>query len=164
MQILIPFYSLYGHVYELAKAIGEGVEKAGASPKLMFVQETLSPEVLEKMGAAPAEARGANLPAPTTDDMVASAGIIFGTPTRFGGMVAQMRAFQDRTGGIWVQQALAGKVGGVFTSSNTQHGGNSHVGEGWIVIGTVKKKAHGNIHGLSIIQQVCWQLKGAAAV
>lgn len=123
MQILIPFYSLYGHVYELAKAIGEGVEKAGASPKLMFVQETLSPEVLEKMGAAPAEARGANLPAPTTDDMVASAGIIFGTPTRFGGMVAQMRAFLDRTGGIWVQQALAGKVGGVFTSSSTQHGG-----------------------------------------
>ena len=123
MQILIPFYSLYGHVYELAQAVGQGVEKAGASPKLMFVQETFSPEVLEKMGAAPAEARGAHLPNPTPDDMVASGGIIFGTPTRFGGMVAQMRAFLDRTGGIWAKQALSGKVGAAFTSSATQHGG-----------------------------------------
>ena len=123
MQILIPFYSLYGHVYELAQAVAEGVEKAGGRPKLAFVQETFSPDILEKMHAPAPEARGAHLPAPTPDDMVASAGIIFGTPTRFGGMVAQMRAFLDRTGGIWAKQALSGKVGGVFTSTSTQHGG-----------------------------------------
>ena len=123
MQILIPFYSLYGHVYELAQAVAEGVEKAGGTPKLAFVKETFTPDILEKMGATAPEARGAHLAAPSPDDMVASAGIIFGTPTRFGGMVAQMRAFLDRTGSIWASQALAGKVGGVFTSSATQHGG-----------------------------------------
>lgn len=123
MQILIPFYSLYGHVYELAKEMGKGVEAAGATPVLKFVQETLPDEVLVKMGALPAEERGAHLPSPTPDDMVASAAIIFGTPTRFGGMAAQMRAFLDHTGGIWAKQALSGKIGSVFTSSNTQHGG-----------------------------------------
>ncbi len=123
MQILIPFYSLYGHVYALARAIAQGVEKAGATPKLMFVQETFTPEILAKMGAPEPELRGAHLPAPTPDDLVDSGGIIFGCPTRFGGMPAQMRAFLDRTGGIWTKQALAGKVGGSFVSTNTRHGG-----------------------------------------
>ncbi|MBQ4133724.1 MAG: NAD(P)H:quinone oxidoreductase [Desulfovibrionaceae bacterium] len=123
MQILIPFYSLYGHTYALARAVASGVEKAGGVPKLRFAEETLPPEVLEKMNAPAPEIRGAQLPSPTPDEMAASAGIIFGCPTRFGGMPAQMRAFLDRCGGLWVTRALSGKVGGSFVSTNTQHGG-----------------------------------------
>ncbi len=123
MQILICYYSLYGHVYELAREIEKGVVQAGATPKLCVVQETLPDNVLAKMGAAPAEKRGAHLPVATPEDLVNSAGIIFGSPTRFGGMCAQMRAFLDKCGGLWASNALEGKIGSVFTSSATQHGG-----------------------------------------
>ena len=123
MQILVCFYSLYGHVYQLAREIEKGANGAGAKVKLRFVEETLPEEVLLKMGAAPAEKRGANLPVVTLDDMIDSAGIIFGSPTRFGGMCAQMRTLLDRCGGLWAKNALQGKVGSAFTSTATQHGG-----------------------------------------
>ena len=123
MQILICFYSLYGHVYELAREIEKGANEAGATVKLRFVQETLPEDVLLKMGAAPAEKRGAHLPLVSPDDLVDSAGIIFGSPTRFGGMCAQMRTFLDKCGGVWAKNALEGKVGSAFTSTATQHGG-----------------------------------------
>ena len=123
MQILICFYSLYGHVYELAKEIEKGAKNAGATVKLRFVQETLPDDVLIKIGALPAEKRGAHLPIATPEDMVESAGIIFGSPTRFGGMCAQMRTLLDKCGGIWAKSALEGKVGSAFTSTATQHGG-----------------------------------------
>lgn len=123
MHVLICFYSLYGQVHNLAKEIAKGVEAAGAVPMLRFVQETLPADVLQKMGAASAEARGANLPVATPDDLAACGAAIFGSPTRFGGMCAQMRTFLDRTGGLWAKNSLQGKVGSAFTSSNTQHGG-----------------------------------------
>ncbi len=123
MKTLICFYSLYGHVYTLAKAVAEGVDQAGGNPVLKTVQETLPSEVLTAMNAAPDEARGARLPVASIDDLVEADAIIFGTPTRFGGMCAQMRAFLDRTGGLWAKGSLVGKVGSAFTSSATQHGG-----------------------------------------
>lgn len=123
MKVLIPFYSLYGHIYTLAQAVAEGVKAAGGEPKIARVAETLSPELVKRLGAAPDDKRGADLPQVTTDDMVEAGAIIFGSPTRFGGMCAQMRAFLDSTGGLWAQGKLVGKIGGAFTSTGTQHGG-----------------------------------------
>ena len=123
MKTLIIFYSVYGHIYALAQAAAEGVMIAGGEPVLRTVPEILSPEVLQKIGALPAAARGADLPTATPEDMVEAGAILFGSPTRFGGMCAQMRAFLDSTGSLWAKSALAGKVAGTIASSNTQHGG-----------------------------------------
>ncbi len=123
MKTLICFYSLYGHIYTLAQAIAEGVSAAGGTPILKTVAETLPPEVLKAMNAAPAEARGAHLPVATVEDLVEADAIIFGSPTRFGCMCGQMRAFLDRTGGLWAKGSLVGKLGSAFTSTATQHGG-----------------------------------------
>lgn len=124
MQVLICYYSLYGHVYKLARALAEGVSEAGATPLLRRVAETLPDDVLAKMHASPPEVRGADQPVVQLDDLVNSAGIIFGSPTRFGGMCGQMRAFLDQTGGLWANRKLVGKVASAFTSTNTQHGGH----------------------------------------
>ncbi|MGW8161700.1 MAG: NAD(P)H:quinone oxidoreductase [Desulfobulbales bacterium] len=124
MKILIPFYSLYGHVYRMAQAVVEGVEAVtGAEAVLRKVPETLAPEVIEQMGATAAQQSMADVPICTVDELGEADAIIFGTPTRFGNMCGQMRQFLDATGKLWVSGALVGKVGSVFTSSNTQHGG-----------------------------------------
>ncbi|MCL5037175.1 MAG: NAD(P)H:quinone oxidoreductase type IV [Chloroflexi bacterium] len=124
MKIHIIFYSMYGHVYRMAEAVAEGArEVEGAEVKIFQVEETLPPEVIAKMGAAEAKKMFAHIPAATMDDLGEADAVIFGTPTRFGMMTAQMRAFLDRTGGLWARNALVGKVGSVFTSSGTQHGG-----------------------------------------
>ncbi len=123
MKILIPFYSLYGHVFAMAKAVAEGVKEQGAEPVLRRVPETLSEEILGKMGALEAQKKLADIPVCTVDELPEAAGIIFGTPTRFGNMCGQMRQFLDATGQLWAKGALIGKPGSVFTSSNTQHGG-----------------------------------------
>lgn len=123
MKTLICFYSVYGHVYTLAKAVAEGVRLAGGEPVLRTVAETLPQETLKRIGAVPDAERGADLPAATPDDLLAAGAILFGSPTRFGCMCAQMRAFLDSTGGLWAKYALAGKVGGSFVSTGTQHGG-----------------------------------------
>ncbi len=124
MKILIPFYSLYGHVKTMAEAIAEGVEKVdGAESVLRRVPETLPPEVIEKMGATGAQAAMSDIPVVTVDELAAADAIIFGTPTRFGNMCGQMRQFLDATGGLWQQGALVGKVGSVFVSTGSQHGG-----------------------------------------
>ncbi len=124
MKVLIVFYSLYGHIYRMAEAVSEGVrEVEGAVSVLRRVPETLSREVLTMMGAIEAQKAFAEVPLCTVEELAEADAIIFGTPTRFGNMCGQMRQFLDATGHIWAKGALVGKVGSVFASSNTQHGG-----------------------------------------
>jgi len=124
MKVSVVFYSMYGHIYRMAEAVAEGARSVkGAEVKLAQVPETLSAEIIEKMGATGARKVFAHVPIATLDDLSGADAVIFGTPTRFGNMCAQMRAFLDSTGGLWVKGSLIGKPGSVFTSSNTQHGG-----------------------------------------
>ncbi|MEI7638058.1 MAG: NAD(P)H:quinone oxidoreductase [Syntrophus sp. (in: bacteria)] len=124
MKILIVYYSMYGHVYKMAEAVKEGARQvSGADVSLCRVPETLSEEVLEKMGALEAQKSMAHIPICKVEDLATADAIIFGAPTRFGNMCGQMRQFLDGTGGLWAKGALVGKVGSVFTSSATQHGG-----------------------------------------
>ena len=124
MKIFIVYYSLYGHVYKMAEAVKEGASQvSGADVSLHRVPETLSQEVLGKMGALEAQKSMAHIPICKVEDLATADAIIFGAPTRFGNMCGQMRQFLDGTGGLWAKGALVGKVGSVFTSSATQHGG-----------------------------------------
>jgi NAD(P)H dehydrogenase (quinone) len=124
MKVLIVYYSMYGHVHRLAEAVAEGArEVTGAEIVLRRVPETLPEEVLQKMGALGPQKRFANIPVCTVDELASADAIIFGTPTRFGNMCGQMRQFLDATGQLWAKGALVGKVGSVFTSTATQHGG-----------------------------------------
>jgi NAD(P)H dehydrogenase (quinone) len=124
MKVLIVYYSMYGHIYKMAEAVAEGVrEVEGCEVAIKRVPETLSNEVLGMMGALDAQKSLAHIPVVTVDDLAGADAIIFGTPTRFGNMCGQMRQFLDATGGLWMKGALVGKVGSVFASSATQHGG-----------------------------------------
>jgi NAD(P)H dehydrogenase (quinone) len=124
MKVLVVFYSMYGHIYKMAQAIAEGVKEVpGAEVVLRRVPETLSDEVLGKMGALEAQKTMAGIPVCTVGELGGADAIIFGTPTRFGNMCGQMRQFLDATGQLWAKNALVGKVGSVFASSGTQHGG-----------------------------------------
>ena len=124
MKVLIVFYSTYGHVYKMAEAIAEGAgEVGGAEVELRRVPETLPEDVLEKMGAVEAQKAFAHIPVCTVEELTNADAVIFGTPTRFGNMCGQMRQFLDATGQLWAKGALVGKVGSVFTSTATQHGG-----------------------------------------
>lgn len=127
MKIAVVFYSMYGHVYRMAEAVAEGArEVQGAEVEIRRVSETLPDEVLEKMGALEAQKVFKDIPVCTVrelDEMADADAIIFGTPTRFGNMCGQMRQFLDATGGLWSEGRLVGKVGSVFTSTATQHGG-----------------------------------------
>jgi NAD(P)H dehydrogenase (quinone) len=124
MRVLVVFYSMYGHVYRMAEAIAEGVrEVKGAEAILRRVPETLPQEVLQKMGAVEPQKAFAHVPVCTVAELADADAILFGTPTRFGNMCGQMRQFLDATGRLWTKGALVGKVGSVFTSSGTQHGG-----------------------------------------
>jgi NAD(P)H dehydrogenase (quinone) len=124
MKALIVFYSMYGHVHKMAEAVAEGVrEVPGAEAVLRRVPETLSDEILKKMGALEAQKAFAPIPIAAVDELASADAIIFGTPTRFGNMCGQMRQFLDATGQLWAKGALVGKVGSVFASTATQHGG-----------------------------------------
>jgi NAD(P)H dehydrogenase (quinone) len=124
MKLLVVFYSTYGHIYRMAQAVAEGArEVAGANVIVRRVPETLPPEALAAMGAVEAQKAFADIPIATVADLGEADAIIFGTPTRFGNMTGQMRQFLDGTGGLWAQGKLVGKVGSVFASSATQHGG-----------------------------------------
>jgi NAD(P)H dehydrogenase (quinone) len=124
MKVFIVYYSLYGHIYRMAEAVAEGAKGVGgAEVSLYRVPETLTEEVLTKMSALEAQKGMAAIPVCTVEALAQADAIIFGTPTRFGNMCGQMRQFLDATGGLWSQGALVGKVGSVFTSSATQHGG-----------------------------------------
>ncbi len=123
-KVLIVFYSMYGHIYRMAEAAAEGVrEVSGADAALRRVPETLPPDVLAKMGAVEPQKAFAKIPVCEVAELPEYDAIVFGTPTRFGNMCGQMRQFLDATGGLWMQGALVGKVGSVFVSSATQHGG-----------------------------------------
>lgn len=124
MKVLVVFYSAYGHTYRMAQAVVEGAKEVeGADVELRRVPETLPAEVLQRMGAVEAQKAFSDAPVCTVDDLASADAIIFGTPTRFGNMCGQMRQFLDATGQLWAEGALVGKVGSVFTSSATQHGG-----------------------------------------
>ena len=124
MKLLILYYSMFGHVHSMAEAVAEGArEVPGVEVVIRRVPETLPPDVLEKVGATEAMKKFAHIPVCTMQELAGSDAVIFGTPTRFGNMCAQMRQFLDATGGIWKAGALVGKAGSVFTSSATQHGG-----------------------------------------
>jgi len=124
LKILVLFYSTYGHVYKMAEAVAEGAREVdGANVILRRIPETLSKDVLEKQGALEAQKSFAHIPEASVDELAEADAILFGTPTRYGNMIGQMSQFLDATGSLWASGALVGKVGGVFTSSATQHGG-----------------------------------------
>ncbi len=124
MKVMIAYYSMYGHIHRMAEAISEGAkEVSGTEVMLRRVPETLPNEVLEKMGALEAQKMFADISICTIDELASADAIIFGTPTRFGNMCGQMRQFLDATGQLWLKGTLVGKVGSVFTSTATQHGG-----------------------------------------
>ena len=123
-NIAIIFYSMYGHIYRMADAVAEGARSVpDAEVKLAQVAEVIPDEILERTGAKAARAQFAHIPLATLDDLVNADAVIFGTPTRFGNMCGQMRNFLDQAGGLWAQNKLVGKVGSVFCSTGTQHGG-----------------------------------------
>ncbi len=122
-RILVLFYSMYGHIFRMANAVVEGVHEAGGEPILKQVAELVSEEFWnEDIKKAKALMRDIPIADPRKD-LEEIDGIIVGTPTRFGNMCAQMRNFWDQTGSAWMNGALIGKPAAVFTSSNTQHGG-----------------------------------------
>lgn len=124
VKVQVVFYSMYGHVYRLAEAVAEGARSAaGVEAVLYQVPELVPKEVLEESGAAAARSVFSKVPTAAVDKLEEADAIIFGTPTRFGNMCAQMRNFLDQTGGLWMKGGLIGKVGSVFTSTATQHGG-----------------------------------------
>jgi NAD(P)H:quinone oxidoreductase type IV len=124
VKIQVVFYSMYGHIYKMAEAIAAGAgEVPGADVTMYQVQELVPDDILEKSGAKAARAAFAHVPYIRPDQLTEADAIIFGTPTRFGNMAAQMRNFLDQTGALWMSGALIGKIGSVFASTASQHGG-----------------------------------------
>jgi NAD(P)H dehydrogenase (quinone) len=123
MKILVVYYSLYGHTKKMADAVVKGIRNTGAEASLKRVAETLSPDIIEMMGAKEIQKELSKVPVVTTEDLDGANAVIFGSPTRFGNMCAQMKQFLDSTGGLWQAGKLIGKPGAVFTSTATQHGG-----------------------------------------
>lgn len=144
MNVLIVYYSLYGHVAAMAQAVAEGVHQVpGMTAALRRVPETLPAAVIEKMGATEAQKVQSHVPVCTLEELEAADAIVFGTPTRFGNMCGQMRQFLDATGSIWMRGGLVGKPGGVFCSTATQHGGQETT-----LIATIQTLLH---HGMVVV-------------
>ena len=123
-MVQIVFYSMYGHVWKMAEAIAEGARQVtGSQVMLSQVPETLPQAVLEKMGAVEAKKAFAHIPVAEASKLPAADAIILGSPTRYGSACGQMQSFLDTTGQLWFSGALIGKVGSIFTSTATQHGG-----------------------------------------
>ncbi len=118
-KILVLYYSSYGHIETMAEAVAEGARKAGAHVDIKRVPETAPAEVA-KAAHFKLEQKA---PIANIEDLANYDGIIVGAPTRFGRIPGQMAAFLDQAGGLWMRGALNGKVGGAFTSTATQHGG-----------------------------------------
>ena len=124
MKVHVIFYSMYGHIYRMAEAVAEGARQVqGAEVLLLQVPELVPEAALEKSGAKMAREKFAHVSVAKVELLREADAIIFGTPTRFGNMCAQMRNFLDQTGGLWLKGALVGKVASVFASTGTQHGG-----------------------------------------
>jgi NAD(P)H:quinone oxidoreductase type IV len=123
-KVQIVFYSMYGHVFKMAQAVAEGArEVKGVDVDIFRVAELVPEEVLIKSGAKEAQKAFSHIPVIKPAEMEEADAVIFGTPTRFGNMCAQMRNYLDQLGGLWVKNAFVGKVGSVFASTGTQHGG-----------------------------------------
>jgi NAD(P)H:quinone oxidoreductase type IV len=123
-RIQVVFYSMYGHIYKMAEAIAAGArEVPDADVTLYQVQELVPDDVLEKSGAKAARAAFAHVPFIRPEQLADADAIIFGTPTRFGNMAAQMRNLLDQTGALWMNGGLIGKIGSAFASTASQHGG-----------------------------------------
>jgi len=118
-KVLVLYYSSYGHVETMAQAVAEGARSTGATVDVKRVPETAPPEVAKASHFKLNQAA----PVATIEDLANYDAIIVGTPTRFGRMSSQMASFLDQAGGLWMRGALHGKVGGAFTSTATQHGG-----------------------------------------
>lgn len=146
MRIQVIFYSMYGHIYKMAEAIAEGARAVGGAEVMIYQVPELVPDAaLERTGAKAARAQFAHIPVAEPGVMAEADAIIFGTPTRFGNMCAQMRNFLDQTGAMWAKGTLIGKVGSVFTSTASQHGGqettitsfhSTLLHHGFIIVGT----------------------------
>lgn len=118
-KVLVLYYSSYGHIEQMAEAVAAGVRDAGSEAVVKRVPETVPEEIARKAGFKLDQ----KAPIATVDELASYDAIIFGTGTRFGNMTAQMKSFIDQAGGLWMKGALVGKVGSVFSSSATQHGG-----------------------------------------
>ena len=119
-KVLVLYHSFYGHIEAMAHAVAEGARQVqGAQVEVKRVPETMPDDVFKKAGGKANQSAAVAQPA----ELANYDAIIFGTPTRFGNMTGQMRNFLDQTGGLWMSGALVGKVGSVFCSSATQHGG-----------------------------------------
>jgi NAD(P)H dehydrogenase (quinone) len=119
-KVLVLYYSSWGHIETMAYAVAEGARKAGAQVDVKRVPEIVPPAVASAAGFKVDQAA----PLAEVADLSRYDAIVIGVGTRFGRMAAQMAAFLDQAGGVWVSGVLNGKIGGAFTSSNTQHGGN----------------------------------------
>lgn len=118
-KVLVLYYSSYGHIEKMANAVAQGAREAGATVDVKRVPETVPDDVAKKSGFKLDQAA----PIATVDELANYDAIVLGVPTRFGSMPAQMKNFLDQTGGLWAKGKLVGKVGSVFTSTATQHGG-----------------------------------------
>lgn len=118
-KVLVLYYSTYGHIEQMANAVAEGARAAGAEVVVKRVPETVPEEIASKAHFKLQQ----DAPIATVDELPTYDAIIVGAPTRYGRMPSQMAAFLDQTGGLWARGALHGKVGGAFTSTATQHGG-----------------------------------------
>ncbi len=138
-KVLVLYHSTYGHLETMAKAVAEGAREAGATVDVKRVPETV-PEDLARSSGYKLDQEA---PVATVDDLTQYDAIILGVGTRYGRMAGQMAAFWDQTGGLWAKGALVGKVGGVFTSTATQHGGQETT-----IISTITQLLH---HGMVIV-------------
>ncbi|ODN69688.1 NAD(P)H:quinone oxidoreductase [Methylobrevis pamukkalensis] len=138
-KVLVLYYSAYGHVEAMAKAVAEGAASAGAEVAIRRVPE-LVPEDVAKASHYKLDQ---DAPVATVDELADYDAIIFGAGTRFGTVASQMRNFIDQTGGLWAKGALVGKVGSVFTSTATQHGGQEST-----ILGFVPTLMH---HGMVVV-------------
>jgi NAD(P)H dehydrogenase (quinone) len=138
-KVLVLYYSAYGHIEQMAYAVAEGARSAGAEVDVKRVPELVPEEVARKSYYKVDQAA----PIATVDDLKAYDAIIFGAGTRYGTVASQMRNFIDQTGGLWATGALVGKVGSVFTSSATQHGGQEST-----ILGFIPTLMH---HGMVVV-------------
>ena len=138
-KVLVLYYSTYGHIETMANAVAEGVRSAGAEVSVKRVPETVPQAVAESSHFKLDQAA----PVATVDELADYDAIIFGAPTRFGSVASQMRSFIDQTGGLWFAGKLIGKVGSVFTSTATQHGGQEST-----ILGFLPTLLH---HGMVVV-------------
>lgn len=130
-KVLVLYHSMYGHIETMAQAVAEGVKQVpGAEVVIKRVPETMPEDVFKQAGGKTDQAA----PVASPEELADYDAIIFGVPTRFGNMSAQMRNFLDQTGGLWVQGALAGKVGSVFASTGTKGGQEMTITSTWTTL------------------------------